>query len=76
MAKVVNAGTNLGALAVFAIQGHVLWQLGLGMAVFSSAGARLGAHTAIRRGTKFVRTVLVVAATALITKLLYDLILT
>lgn len=33
MAKVINASSNLGALAVFAWQGNVLWALGLGMAV-------------------------------------------
>nr|WP_240940154.1 TSUP family transporter [Planosporangium flavigriseum] len=72
MAKVINAGTNLGALAVFAAQGHVLWLAGLGMAVFNIAGARLGAATALRRGSGFVRVVLLVVVIAMVAKLALD----
>jgi uncharacterized membrane protein YfcA len=72
MAKVINAGTNLGALVVFAAQGHVLWLVGLGMAVFNIAGARLGAATALKRGSGFVRVVLLVVVTVLVGKLMFD----
>jgi uncharacterized membrane protein YfcA len=72
MAKVINAGTNFGALAVFAAQGHVLWLAGLGMAVFNIAGARLGAATALKRGSGFVRVVLLVVVTAMVGKLMLD----
>ncbi|MDP9817904.1 putative membrane protein YfcA [Spirilliplanes yamanashiensis] len=72
MAKLVNAGTNLGALAVFASGGHVLWWLGGLCAVCNVAGAVLGARTALRRGSGFVRVVLLVVVLALIGKLGYD----
>nr|WP_205863266.1 TSUP family transporter [Planosporangium thailandense] len=72
MAKVINAGTNFGALAVFATQGHVLWLTGLGMAVFNVAGARLGAATALKRGSGFVRLVLLAVVTVLVGKLAID----
>jgi uncharacterized membrane protein YfcA len=72
MAKVINAGTNFGALAVFATQGHVLWLTGLGMAIFNIAGARLGATTALKRGSGFVRVVLLVVVTVLVGKLMLD----
>lgn len=72
MAKVINAGTNFGALAVFATQGHVLWLTGLGMAVFNIAGARLGAATALKRGSGFVRVVLLAVVTVLVGKLVLD----
>lgn len=71
-AKVVNAGTNLGALAVFAWQGHVMWTVGLLMAVANIAGASLGARTALTRGAKFVRVVLLVVVTALVARLAID----
>ena len=69
MAKVVNVATNLGALVVFGASGHVSWLLGAAMAVANVAGARLGAHTAIRRGSRFVRLVLLLVVTALLLRL-------
>lgn len=69
MAKIVNVGTNLGALVVFAISDHVLWQVGLVMAGGNMLGARLGARTALRRGAKFVRAVLVVAVVGMVIRL-------
>ncbi|MEW9529526.1 sulfite exporter TauE/SafE family protein [Microbispora sp. NPDC049125] len=71
-AKVINTGTNLGALIVFAAQGHVLWALGLGMAVCNIAGAQLGARMALKRGSGFVRIVLLCVVAALVAKLAYD----
>ncbi|URN17164.1 MULTISPECIES: TSUP family transporter [Streptomyces] len=72
LAKVVNVGTNFGALTVFALQGDVLWALGAGMAVCNILGARLGARTALRRGSGFVRTVLLVVVTGMVVKLGFD----
>ncbi len=72
MAKIVNAGTNLGALVVFAAGGHVLWWLGGLCAVCNVAGAVLGARTALKRGSGFVRVVLLVVVLALIAKLGFD----
>ncbi|NUP01820.1 MAG: TSUP family transporter [Nonomuraea sp.] len=68
-AKIINVGTNLGALAVFGLQGHVQWALGLGMAVCNVAGAQLGARTAIKRGAAFVRIVLLCVVTAMVIRL-------
>jgi uncharacterized membrane protein YfcA len=63
----INVGTNLGALVVFAALGHVLWILGLGMALCSVTGAVIGARMTLNHGSKFVRVVLliVVICTAL-----------
>ena len=63
----INVGTNLGALVMFAALGHVLWILGLGMALSSVAGAVIGARMTLNHGSKFVRVVLliVVICTAL-----------
>lgn len=68
-AKIINTGTNLGALAVFAAQGHVLWAIGLGMAACNVVGAQLGARMAISRGAGFVRAVLLCVVTAMVAKL-------
>lgn len=69
MAKVVNLGSNFGALAYFAATGHVLWALGLTMAVGNVAGAVLGSRTALRRGAGFVRSVLLVVVLAMVVRL-------
>lgn len=71
-AKIVNVGTNLGALAVFAWQGTVLWQLAPAMALFNMAGGWTGAHMALRRGSGFVRAVLLVGVAGLVGRLAYD----
>lgn len=72
MAKVVNTGTNFGALLVFAVQGHIMWLVGAGMGVCNILGATLGARLALRKGAGFVRLVLVVVVTALVVKMGFD----
>ncbi|MEU9442339.1 TSUP family transporter [Streptomyces sp. NPDC048304] len=54
-AKVINVGTNLGALAMFAYQ-----------------GASVGARMALKRGSGFVRAVLLVVVFVLVGKLALD----
>lgn len=73
-ARIVNVGTNLGALLVFIPQGAPMWRLGLAMGLCNVAGSWLGAHTAIRRGSGFVRLVFLAVVTALVLKLGYDVV--
>ncbi|WP_397351937.1 sulfite exporter TauE/SafE family protein [Nonomuraea gerenzanensis] len=68
-AKIINIGTNVGALMVFGAQGHVNWALGLGMAVCNVAGAQFGARTALKRGASFVRIVLLCVVIAMVIRL-------
>lgn len=55
MSKVVNTATNLGALVVFIVGGHVWWTLGIVLGVANIAGALLGARTVLGGGAKFIR---------------------
>jgi uncharacterized protein len=71
-AKIVNCCTNAGALAMFAWQGAVLWQLALPMAAFNLAGGMLGARTALKKGSGFVRIVLLTVVFALVANLAYE----
>lgn len=71
-AKIVNVCTNGGALAMFAYQGSVMWQLAALMAVFNLAGGLLGARMALRKGSEFVRGVLLVVVFSLVAKLGFD----
>lgn len=73
-AKAVNTMTNVAALALFAVGGHVLWKLGLAMAACNVAGAQLGVRAAIRQGSGWVRRLFLVVVGALIVRLGYDLI--
>ena len=68
-AKLVNLATNVGALALFAVHGSVLWQLGAGMGVANVAGAYLGARSATSRGSGFVRVVFLAVVSVLILRL-------
>lgn len=69
-AKFVNLGTNVAALAVFALGGHVLWALGLLMGAGNLVGGITGARTAVNRGSGFVRIVLLAVVGVLIVVLL------
>lgn len=71
-AKIVNVCTNAGALAMFAYQGHVIWQLAAVMAVFNLAGGTTGARMALSKGSGFVRAVLLVVVLSLVAKLAFD----
>jgi uncharacterized membrane protein YfcA len=74
-AKVVNLATNAAALAFFAPTGHVLWSIGLVMALFNMAGAAVGARLALRHGSGFVRWIFLVVSVALTVKFGYDTLL-
>lgn len=72
VAKIVNVACNLSALMWFGYSGHLLWQLGLLMAVSNVAGSIVGSRLAIRRGSGFVRIVFLYVVSALILKTAYD----
>ncbi|HYP76659.1 MAG TPA: TSUP family transporter [Polyangiaceae bacterium] len=72
-AKVVNLGSNLAAFLLFAWRGAIWWQLALPMALANMAGARIGAHLALRRGDRFVRVLVTVVVLAVVSKLLFDM---
>lgn len=74
-AKAVNTSTNLAALLLFGLAGHVLWALGALMALSNLAGSLVGARLAIRRGSAWVRRVFLLVVGALVLRLAYDLLL-
>lgn len=70
--KLLNFASNLAGLAVLIAGGHVLWVLGLCMAVASIAGAQVGAYAAMRFGASAARTLLIVMSLGLTLKILID----
>ena len=70
--KLLNFASNFAAFIVFAIQGYVIWSLGLTMAVAQIAGAFTGSKIAIKNGEKLVRPVLVVVSILLSIRILFS----
>jgi uncharacterized membrane protein YfcA len=54
-ARLANWATNLAALVVFMPQGAVLWKVGIVMGLANLCGGYVGARTAVRQGSRFVR---------------------
>ena len=71
--KVLNLATNLAALLLFMATSNVLYTVALPMAAFNVVGGFLGAHFAVRRGNRFVRSVFLAVVAALIVKVFLDL---
>jgi uncharacterized protein len=71
-AKVVNAATNLAALAYFVPAGHWLPGLAAAMALFNVGGSWIGTHFALKHGSAFVRRIFLVAVCGLIARFAWD----
>ena len=71
-AKLLNTASNLAAIALFALKGHVWWHFVLAMAVANVLGSLAGTHLALKHGTGFVRGVFIAVVSALILKTGYD----
>ena len=69
--KLLNFASNFAAFIIFSIQGYVLWELGLIMAVAQIGGANIGSRFAISNGEKVVRPVLVVVSILLSIRILF-----
>lgn len=69
--KAMNLTSNVTALLIFAIGGHVDYAAGLCMAAGQVAGGRLGAGLVVKNGARFVRPIFLVVVTATITRLIW-----
>ena len=71
-AKLLNTATNLAALLLFTLKGHVWWHFALVMGLSNVVGSLLGTHLALKHGTSFVRGVFIAVVSALILKTGWD----
>jgi hypothetical protein len=71
-AKIVNVACNISALIWFGYSGHLIWQLGLLMAVCQIAGSLVGTRLALKHGSRFVRKLFLVVVGLLIVKTAFD----
>ncbi|MFL6133203.1 MAG: TSUP family transporter [Nocardioidaceae bacterium] len=68
-ARLANWATNVAALLVFALQGAVIWRVGLVVGLCNLLGSYVGARTAVSKGSGFVRVFFVVVVVAFIVKI-------
>jgi uncharacterized membrane protein YfcA len=71
-AKLLNTASNLAAILLFALKGHVWWHFVLAMALANAVGSVAGTHLALKHGTGFVRGVFIAVVSLLILKTGYD----
>jgi hypothetical protein len=71
--KMLNFASNIGSFAVFALSGHMLWMVGLGMAAAQIAGATLGSRLAVKVGARLIKPLLVLTSTGMALRLLWQI---
>lgn len=71
-AKILNVSTNIAAITLFTMKGHIWWHFAIPLAVANMLGAMLGAWMALRHGAAFVRWIFIVVVGALIVKTSWD----
>ncbi len=71
-AKLLNTASNLAALLLFALKGHVWWHYALVMALANVVGSLAGTRLALKHGSGFVRWVFIGVVGALILKTTWD----
>jgi len=71
-AKLFNLSSNIAALTLFTMKGHVWWHMALPLAMANVAGSLLGTRMALQHGAGFVRGMFIVVVSALICKTSYD----
>lgn len=71
-AKIINCVTNISALSFFFIKGHIVWSIALPVAGANMLGNYIGAHFALKKGSRFIRIFFIIVVSALIMKLGWD----
>lgn len=71
-AKIINLTTNCAALTFFVPHGHILWHWAIPLGLANLCGGMVGAHLAMRGGTRFLRYGFMVLLCVLMSKFAYD----
>jgi hypothetical protein len=71
-AKLLNTATNLAALILFSLKGHVWWHFAVVLAISNVVGSVLGTRMAMKHGAGFVRVFFIGVVSLLILKTGYD----
>jgi uncharacterized protein len=74
-AKIINAMTNISALIVFIRNGHIIFGIGILMAISNVTGSILGSRMSLKRGNAFVRIFFLIIVSLMILRYAWDLIM-
>lgn len=74
-AKIVNLASNFAALIVYLLNGKVAFAIGIPAAICAVAGNYLGAHFAIKNGTKFIKAIILLVIGLLFIKVISGIVL-
>lgn len=74
LSKIANFMTNFAALSFFIPTGHVLFGVGLIMAVANVVGSLVGVKMALKYGSGFIRILFLILVSVLICRLAYQMI--
>jgi hypothetical protein len=72
VARSMNFVSNGFALVTFAWLGHIHYQLGIAMGLCLMIGSYLGAHTAIRFGSKLIKPLFIIMVIAIAARLIWQ----
>ena len=70
-AKLYNFATNLASVLVFMVFGHILFAVGIAMALGQFVGANIGAKLALRYGITLIKPLVVIVCLAMCARLLF-----
>ena len=73
-AKLVNLASNVAAFITYAVAGDVLYALAIPAAACAIVGNVLGANMTMKRGTGFIRRMLLVVLALLLAKMVWDVV--
>lgn len=72
-AKIVNLASNLAALIVYIFNGKVSIAIGIPASICAIAGNYLGAHFAIKNGSKFIKPIILIVISMLFIKVILSI---
>lgn len=72
LARSMNFVSNVVALVTFGLLGHLHYKLGIAMGLCLMAGSYLGAHTAIRFGSKLIKPLFILMVIAIAGRLVWQ----
>jgi len=70
-AKVFNLASNLGALAIFILEGKVIFMLGIPLAIANILGNYLGSNLAVKKGANTIKFFLLLSLSILMISLIW-----
>jgi uncharacterized protein len=73
--KVVNLASNIAAVVTFLVAGKIIFLLAIPAGICGIAGNLAGSKMVVRKGSKIIRPIFIIALILLLSKIIYDLII-